>query len=61
VNFLTETLGTNLALADLTGTIQTQYGYEPFSFNPAAVLVEGAMFAFLAKLLLVARSRLKIV
>ncbi len=29
-NFLTDALGSTLALADSTGTIQTQYTYEPF-------------------------------
>jgi uncharacterized caspase-like protein len=29
-NFLTDALGSTVALADGSGTVQTEYGYEPF-------------------------------
>ena len=45
-NFLADALGTTLALSDSSGTIQTQYTYEPFGKTTVAGAASGNVNAF---------------
>ena len=45
-DFLTDALGTTLALADSTGTVQTQYTFEPFGNTSATGAATTNSFAY---------------
>jgi RHS repeat-associated protein len=45
-NFLADALGSTLALTDSTGTVQTQYTYEPFGSTTASGAINGNPFQY---------------
>jgi RHS repeat-associated protein len=48
-NFLTDSLGSSVALTDSSGTVQTQYSYEPFGKTTASGASNANTFQFIGR------------